>query len=59
MQKMWKSKGFLEYKYQQSVEEMLEIYGLKKIRLTKELKERFGITTLLPQASPTILIKDI
>lgn len=59
MQKMWKSKGFVEYKYQQSFEEMLETYGLKKIRLTKELKERFGITTLLPQASPTILIKDI
>lgn len=58
MQKIWKSKGYIEYKYQQSVEEMLEIYGLKKIRLTKELKERFGITTLLPQASPTILIKD-
>lgn len=59
MQKMWKSKGFVEYKYQQSFEEMLEIYGLTKIRLTRDLKERFGITTLSPQASPTILIKDI
>lgn len=57
IQELWGSKGFVEYKYQQAIAELLVMYNLKKIRLTTELKNQFDRTDLAPKASPTILMK--
>jgi hypothetical protein len=59
VQKKYKSKGYTETKYKQALSEMLDMYGLQKTRLTKDLKERFEITNLPKNASPTILIKAV
>ena len=56
VQRKWKSKGYTDYKYKQAVGELIDAYGLKKISLTNELKESFGITHLLPTARPDILV---
>lgn len=57
IQKLWGSKGFVDYKYSQAISELLEAYNIKKVRLTRELKDELGITGLPSKASPTILIK--
>ena len=59
VQKKWKSKGFTETKYKQAVSEMLDMYGLERKRLTKDLKEKFEVTNLPKNASPTILLKAV
>ena len=59
IQHLWGSKGFVEYKYQQAIGEMLESYDIKKVRLTRDLKNQLGITDLSPKANPTILMKNI
>ena len=58
IQKKWKSKGFTERKYKQAVSEMLDIYGLERKRLTKDLKEELGLN-LPPKSMPTILVKAV
>lgn len=57
VQKKWKSKGFTEYKYKQAVSELLQTYGLQRKRLTKELKQEFGITKLSAKSSPAALVR--
>lgn len=59
IQHLWGSKGFVEYKYQQAIGEMLESYDIKKVRLTRELKNQLGITDLSSKVNPTILMKNI
>ena len=59
IQQLWGSKGFVEYKYHQAIGEMLESYDIKKVRLTRDLKNQLGITDLSPKANPTILMKNI
>ena len=59
IQQLWGSKGFVEYKYHQAIGEMLEAYDIKKVRLTRELKNQLGITDLSSKVNPTILMKNI
>jgi hypothetical protein len=60
VQKKWKSKGFTEKKYKQAVSELLDMYGLQRKRLNKELKEEFGLTKHFnAKQSPTILMKAV
>ena len=35
--------GTVGRQWKKSIQEIVDLYGLKKIRLNKELKERFGI----------------
>lgn len=58
VRRKWKSKGFTERKYKQAISEMLDMYGLERKRLTKDLKEEFGLN-LPPKSMPTILMKAI
>lgn len=55
--KKFKSKGLTELKFKQSIAQMIDGYGLKKVRLSKALKEDLNIKGLAPTAAPTALIK--
>ncbi|AYC54166.1 hypothetical protein CHCC15075_1705 [Bacillus licheniformis] len=57
VQRKWKSKGFTEYKYKQAVSELLQMYDLQRKRLTKDLKQEFGLTKLPAKSSPAVLIR--
>lgn len=58
MQRAGASKSYSDYKYKQQEAEMIEGYGLKKISLTNQLKEEYGITHLKPNARPKVLVLD-
>lgn len=50
-------KGYNEYKYGQQEDILLSGYGLEKVRLTTDLKEKFGITHLSKHSSPSTIIE--
>lgn len=52
------SMNWTDYKYKQAEAELLDGYDLKKISLTNQLKDEYGITHLAPTARPKILIYD-
>lgn len=50
------SMNWTDYKYKQAEAELLDGYDLKKISLTNQLKDEYGITHLAPTARPKILV---
>src|SRR5699024_9598691 len=52
----YRNKGFTERKYKQAISEMIDMYELKRKRLTKTMRKEFGLN-LPPKSMPTVLIK--